>query len=300
MESRSSSEEVILTQHQFSRDQRASRVAAYRLLEGITRRGGSSGGEETPETAMAMPLVLNLPKSNLPARLDIMAAAATAVAQLSLSPDAGDNPLWREHLQAWYGLKIRKVARRARNKAWTDATALPGVVAEVNGAQVMASIPYVIADTPHPVAKLQVSGTDVGKAAVVTGWAGLKEALDSNEGVHHAQGTDSEQSPGEPIAVMEPLIAVDSSLAMSVGKIAAQVGHAAQLYALSVGESAAIAWVEVGCPLRVVEVSGEFFTELAALNSAAVVRDGGYTEVAPGSLTALAVPLADLKPFLGA
>ena len=50
------------------------------------------------------------------------------------------------------------------------------------------------------------------------------------------------------------------------------------------------AWATDGFPLQVCEVSHEKFAQLASDPAAVVVQDSGFTEVAPGSVTVVALP----------
>jgi peptidyl-tRNA hydrolase len=84
---------------------------------------------------------------------------------------------------------------------------------------------------------------------------------------------------------------LNPALEMSSGKTLAQVAHAAVIAA----DTAALeGWVEAGCPARVV-VAGSVaqFRPLCESDAlAARVVDGGLTEVAPGTVTVLALPPA--------
>jgi peptidyl-tRNA hydrolase len=84
---------------------------------------------------------------------------------------------------------------------------------------------------------------------------------------------------------------VNPSLEMSSGKTIAQIAHAAVI-AADTGELED--WVAAGCPARVVVPgSAERFRELCESDElAAKVVDGGLTEVAPGTVTVLALPPA--------
>ena len=82
-------------------------------------------------------------------------------------------------------------------------------------------------------------------------------------------------------------------LEMSSGKTLAQVAHAAVMAADS---GSLEGWVAAGCPARVVVGGAERFRTLcedeAAAGLAARVVDAGLTEVAPGTVTVLALPPA--------
>jgi len=213
-----------------------------------------------PETVQAMQIALHVPKTRPPARSDLLEAAARAVVAVCLAPEAATDPAWRAGLEGWYDHLIRKVARRARNKAWEDVQSVPGVTVDARGAQARAFVPSSVAEVPAPVRKLQIQGTELPP-----------------------------DEPG-PVDRTHPLILVDADLEMSTGKAAAQVGHASMLLAASLDLPAVRAWADTGFALAVREVPhAEFATYLDA-PGVVTVRDAGYTEVAPDALTVLAVP----------
>ncbi|WP_018024388.1 peptidyl-tRNA hydrolase [Corynebacterium ulceribovis] len=235
---------------------------AYARLAELNSR--PDPGHEEEGTARAMNIVLEVPKSPRPPRTPLLEAAAIAVVGLCLSDEAGEDSPLAAGLAAWYGLRIRKIARRARNKAWEDVQKRPGFTANVAGAQARAFKPTLISETPAPLAKLQIGGTDL-----------------------------EPDSPGEPDPQL-PLILVDADLGMTVGKAAAQVGHASMLLAAALPEADARAWAEHGFALQVREVPRtDFDTKVANAQRAGdvvvTVQDAGYTEVAPGSQTVAAI-----------
>lgn len=85
---------------------------------------------------------------------------------------------------------------------------------------------------------------------------------------------------------------LNPALEMSSGKTLAQIAHAAVIAA----DTAALdGWLAAGCPARVVAGGAERFRELCSGDGgelAARVVDGGLTEVAPGTVTVLALPPA--------
>ncbi|MGO1805689.1 MAG: peptidyl-tRNA hydrolase [Candidatus Corynebacterium faecigallinarum] len=272
------------------------RVAHRRLREVLDRHRDGRDGEEPddPLTVQVMPLVLEIPHDPLPARRAVLEAAATACVAVCLDPRAGEETgettgAFAAALMSWYGARIRKIARRARNKKWRDVQALPGVTAEVDGARVRAFTPCPVSQTPALINRLQIEGTDLVD--------GSDDSPDGNSGDGSggsSHGTPSDTSYGTPV------IYVDSSLGMSVGKAAAQVAHGSMLLAAEMGADAALEWSAAGFPLEVREVRRELFAGLraraeavrqhdASSGYAAVVQDAGYTEVAPGSVTVVAV-----------
>lgn len=210
---------------------------------------------DDPQSVQAMQLAINLPKQDPPSRNQVLNDAARAAVAVCLDPRAGQDGFWREALDNWYSHRIRKVARRARNKAWDDVQALPGVTI----GNVRAFVPSAVTDVPHEIAKLQIKGTEL--------------------------------EPGEELQLdhTAPLIALDASLDMSAGKAAAQVGHASMLLAAARDTAWAQSWADNDFALNVRELPREEFETLANRPDAVAVRDAGFTEVAPGSVTAIAI-----------
>lgn len=221
-------------------------------------RHDRSEDPDRPETVQAMQIALHVPKADPPRRTDLLAASARAVVAVCLDERVATDPYWREGLTGWYDHLIRKVARRARNKAWLDAQTVPGVTVDVCGAQARAFVPSPVADIPPAVRKLQIQGTEL-----------------------------PQDEPGE-VDPRVPTILVDRGLNMTTGKAAAQVGHASMLLAASRDLDWVRAWAEKGFELDVREVASGEFSGYAGTPGAVAVRDAGFTEVAPDSLTVLA------------
>ncbi|AWB85131.1 hypothetical protein C3E79_08890 [Corynebacterium liangguodongii] len=206
-----------------------------------------------------MPIVLNLPKGEAGARLareDVLADAARAVVMLCLDPRAGQEGELRDGLARWYSGRIRKLARRCRGSAWEAVQELPGVTC----GHARAFVPCAVSRPPRQIAKLQISGTDLP--------AGREP---------------------EPLRASAPVVAVNGELGMTLGKAAAQVGHASMLLAAHRPLAWVRAWAEQGFPLGVREVDGARFAALATSPGAVPVIDAGFTEVAPGSTTVVAL-----------
>lgn len=227
------------------------------VLEPIAERYLGAGVAIRPEpdgVVRAMPVVLRLERP--PAgRTPVLEAAAAAALAVCLDPRADAGGEWRDAVATWVGSRIRKIARRARGAHWDAVSQLPGVTWEVGGAQARALVPGPVDDVPRALARLQIGGTDL--------------ELDD---------------PGEP-APGAPVIWVNAGLDMTVGKAAAQVGHASMLFA------AAHRLVSVP-PFAVRPASGDRWTDLcvaAERGEAVAVRDAGFTEVAPGTVTCIAL-----------
>ncbi len=221
-------------------------------------RGLENSAHEDGEREYAMPLVINLPKHDKPHRYDVLVAAGQAVLAVVLDPRAAVNP----EFARWYGKRIRKITRRARNAAWEHVQEVPGITVRYHTAEVRAFVPAPVHATDQRINKLQIGGTEI--------------AADGCQG--SSQGICT--------------VFIDSSLTMSLGKAAAQVGHATMLFAAELSADEAVSWAEAGFPLAVREVDHEEFVAQCAQRGAVVVRDAGFTEVVPGSCTAVAVPTA--------
>ena len=93
-----------------------------------------------------------------------------------------------------------------------------------------------------------------------------------------------EEAPAEPGTVT---YALNPAAVMSSGKTVAQVAHAAVMAA---DTGALEAWVAAGCPGTVIAPGAARFAALAAQGACvARVVDAGLTEVAPGTITVLAL-----------
>ena len=205
----------------------------------------------------ALSLVVRVERAEPPAHTDVLAAAARAVVLLLTDPRVteADGEL-RAAVQRWRDGRIRKIARRARGGRWDRTAALPHVEASVGGAAVRAFAPHPRDEVPAELAPLQVGGLDLPDPE---GWA------------------------PPPVPASALTVRLTPGVAMTTGKAVAQVGHAAQLALELLDPAAVAAWRADGLAVRVV-------TGAPVLGAGARVEvaDGGFTEVAPGTVTASA------------
>ncbi|MGW6845607.1 peptidyl-tRNA hydrolase [Streptomyces sp. NPDC054958] len=213
--------------------------------------------DEAPQ--FVLPLVVRIEKAEPPARTDALQTAARAVLVLLTDERAHGEGEWAQAVRDWQDARIRKVVRRARGAEWRKAETLPGVTVHGAAAQVRVFPPVPLDGWPKELAKLQVSGTD----------------LDDPEPV----GATAE--PGLPVLWLNP------GLDMSAGKAMAQAGHAAQLAWWELTEVERTAWQDAGFRLAVRTAPRERWAELSG-SGLPVVRDAGFTEIAPGSATVVA------------
>jgi len=210
---------------------------------------------EPDGVARAMPIVLRLERPPA-ARTPMLEAAARAALAVCVDARAEPGGEWHDAVVTWIGSRIRKIARRARGAHWDAVQELPGVTVDVAGAQARALLPGPVDDVPRVVGRLQIGGTDLAA-----------------------------DEPGPPTPGV-PVIWVNGALGMTVGKAAAQVGHASMLDAATRG-------LRVVPPYAVRTAGRPQWAQLCGAveaGAAVAVRDAGFTEVAPGTITAITTP----------
>jgi hypothetical protein len=215
-----------------------------------------SGPEEAPE--WVLPLVVRLEKADPPARTDALEAAGRAVLAILTDPRGRPGGPWAGPLGAWQDGRIRKVVRRARGAGWRRAVALDGLPLAHRTARLRVYPPVPVDAWPPDLARLQVGGTDLA---------------------------DPRPPPGPPPGT--PVIWLAPELSMTAGKAMAQVGHAAQLGWWSTPPAERAAWAGADFALAVRTAEPPHWAALLAAGAPAV-RDAGFTEIAPGSCTAVA------------
>ncbi|WP_159838468.1 aminoacyl-tRNA hydrolase [Nocardia sp. CY41] len=238
-------------------------IEGFRARHTELSAGYGAGDPDDPAMVQAMQMVLHLPKTDPPPRSALLAAAASAAVALCLDERVGPGGEWQERYLAWKRSRIRKVARRARGAQWRATCGVPGVTVEIEGAQARALVPGPVGQVDPLIKRLQIGGTDL-----------------------------EHDDPGPPDPDL-PVLWVNAALGMTLGKSAAQVGHASMLLAGALPVEHAWRWAELGFRCAVREADARRWAALVeqvAGGAAVAVRDAGYTEVAPGSMTVIAVP----------
>lgn len=209
-----------------------------------------------------MQLVVRVERAAPPGESAACAAAARAVVGVLGDDRAGPGGPWEPMIARWLRGRIRKVARRARAHAWEAAQQLDGVTARVGGAEVRAFVPGPTDAVPLALSRLQIRGL----------------VLDDPDRREEAGSTDGQ---GDLVIALAPLDGYTS------GKKVAAAGHAAQLALAAMGEDRARLWAGDDHPVTILHPSKRRWGDLLA-TVPVVVADAGFTEVDPGTVTAIA------------
>ncbi|SDN01087.1 peptidyl-tRNA hydrolase [Allokutzneria albata] len=225
--------------------------------------------DEVPELVRAMPMVLRIEKADPPPRNALLAAAASSAIAVCLDPLAAPGQPWHDEVHAWMCGRIRKVSRRARGAHWTAVQDMAGITVAHGGAEVRSLVPGLVVETPRVLGRLQISGSEL---------------------------PEDEQPLAPPADV--PVLWLNPDAAMTVGKAAAQVGHATMLLAALLhadGRDADLAdWADAGFPCAVRKADQARWRDLHPgddpglawkTKRVVAVRDAGFTEVDPGTIT---------------
>jgi peptidyl-tRNA hydrolase len=206
-----------------------------------------------------LPLVVRIERDTPPQRTDALETAARAVLSFLSDPRSTEpNGEWAPLVEAWTDGRIRKVVRRARGAEWRRAGELPGITETGNTAEVRVFPPVPLDGWPKDLAKLQVSGTEL-----------------------------TDDTPPGPVPEDVPVLWLNPGLEMSAGKAMAQVGHGAQIGWWDLDDARRKHWAETGFRLAVRTAAAADWPRLSE-SGLPVVRDAGFTEIAPGSCTVVA------------
>ncbi|MGI9605102.1 MAG: aminoacyl-tRNA hydrolase [Acidimicrobiales bacterium] len=210
---------------------------------------------------LALQLAVRVEKLDPPNVDHVLAATALAVIALLADERTKSGGEWFAAVDAWNGARIRKLVRRARASAWERAHDAPGITVEHGSAEVRAFVPGPMSEAPPEVAKLQIQST-----AII------------------------EPDPIDSLRPLEPdtlVLVVNPEISMSWGKMAAQTAHAGQRAWQMVAADAGARWEGSGMPIVAIRPTPRLWDELFG-RADVTIHDGGFTEIAPGTLTTIA------------
>lgn len=209
----------------------------------------------------ALQLAVRVEKLDPPLLEDFFAGAALGV--IALLDDYRSLPTgeWHEQVVAWNGSRIRKIVRRARASAWVRAQDVPGLTILHGTAEVRVFVPGIVDEAPPELSKLQIQSTPLDEPARIQELAGVD--------------------------VPTLTVLLNPAVEMSWGKRGAQVAHAAQRCWEQLDRTDRLDWNAVGRPVRVRTPTTSLWDHQLPRMST-TIRDGGFTEIAPGTLTAVA------------
>jgi peptidyl-tRNA hydrolase len=227
--------------------------------------------DEAAADIRALQLVLRMERDRPPSWHRALGLAASGSAGICLDPRSEPGGEWYDAVRDYCLGHIRKVTRRGRGAQWEATAELPGITLTDGDTQIRALVPGRVEELDKRVSKLQVGGTDV----------------------------EPDQPPGSQTG---PILQIwlPPEPTMTLGKAMAQTGHAGMIAAalLAVDQARLQAWIEAGLPATVQRADGPDWQELCQASADSgrawtndrllAVRDAGFTEVAPGTITAIA------------
>ncbi|TWP38367.1 hypothetical protein FGL98_03525 [Leekyejoonella antrihumi] len=227
---------------------------------------------EAAQDVRALQLVVRMERDSTPSWHAAVALSASAAVAVCLDPRSAAGGAWHEAVTAYCTGHIRKVTRRARGAHWGAVQELPGITLGCGDTQVRALVPGRAVDLDKRVSRLQVGGTDA-------------------------------PHDGRPVAPDGPTLRMwlPPQPPMTLGKSMAQTGHAAMIGAALLAEAdpgALARWAGAGYPAYGIRADATTWRELAGMLAdpqrawrdarLLAVRDAGFTEIAPGTLTVIA------------
>jgi peptidyl-tRNA hydrolase len=228
--------------------------------------GGSVSVVDTEEAARALNLVVRMEKGEEVYFNDAARAASLAVIGLLYDERAADE--WAEPIALWRRGHIRKLCRRARGAAWDKTSGLAHVEVSVGSATVRAFVPTLVSEQDPALSRLQLQGTEFTPDV---------EAL--------------LMQPNTPVVRLNP------TAMMSGPKALVACAHALQLVVEKweiQNPEQMVGWLGSGTAFSVARVDDTLWNTLGVLAGGlgdkfceVVVADAGFTEVAPGTVTAV-------------
>ena len=247
-------------------------ASRYGRWLGLDRAEVEQDREEAAQDIRAMQILLRMERAAPPSWHIALGLAATGAAALCLDERAEPSGEWHEEIADYCAGHIRKVVRRGRGAQWEATADVPGLTFVEGDTQVRVLVPGRAVDLDKRVSKLQVGGTDV----------------------------EPDRTPAvAPAPVLRVWLTPEPT--MTLGKAMAQAGHAGMIAAALLAGSDQVTlarWHDAGCAASADRADpGSWRRLLDELddperawntNRLLAVRDAGFTEVVPGTVTVIA------------
>ncbi len=272
--------------------------------------------ETDPALVRAMPVILRIERDPVPGRTALLEAAASAALAVCLDPRATDpDGEWHSAVTAWVNGHIRKVSRRARGAHWEAAQTFPGVTVTINDTATLGDAPTdapsgasAIEGTPAQAlsdasasggasAQSLSSASTLGGVSVRALVPGLVTETPKEISRLQISGSDLPHDDPGPAPDGTPVLWLNPTVELTAGKAAAQVGHASMLLAALLDDTTLKSWAETTYRCAVRTPTPAQWQALHPGTDPAkawddrrviAVRDAGFTEIAPGTVTVLA------------
>lgn len=216
---------------------------------------------EYEDRPRALQFAARIEKVDPPLLNDVFVAAALGVIALLDDTRSLIGGAWHDEVTAWNASRIRKIMRRARASDWLRVQEVPGLTIRHGTAEVRTFVPGHVDEAPRSLSKLQIQSSPLDEPSF----------------------TDTVSMIEQPTLV----IALNPAVEMSWGKRGAQVGHAAHRSWQQVDRKTRLDWNAAGRPVQILHPTPDLWEWLLP-HLSTQIHDGGFTEVAPGTLTAAA------------
>lgn len=229
---------------------------------------------------MALPIVLRRDKNQEVSHEQLLLAAFSHMALISEKARQQDwTESWSVPYEAWRGGKFRKIVKRANPQRFDalaeDPEAIRTVI-EIDGESIelLSLPPYLLSDPDPRVKPLQVSGLNYEPVGE------FPETEDHIVKISREEASENEAVTSLSTSVRDRpsvsiVLAYDSILGASTGKMMAQAAHGAQLLSQTV--------IDWKIQNKAIEVIDNFDAE--DVQWIISVTDSGFTEIAPNSTT---------------
>jgi len=194
-----------------------------------------------------------------------------------------------DRVSLWCSSRIRKIVKHAHGAKWRRLlemavqSGIPAVLADcADGGTVSARAvcfaPMRASEQPKELRNLQVSGFELEHAGPPSSTPWEPEVSYMRRGSHAVAENAHEGRHWLDIVV-------NAGIPMSTGKAVAQAGHAVQVSLGKLGEQKVLLWGADGFPVSFAR--GDISVDEIGRHPLASINDAGFTEVKPGSNTAV-------------